>query len=83
MKTLSGSHGSSLTAELPGDVGTFTAASDVLKDSVEWGVPLCPRPRLLGDSGTEDSLPCREMSSEGLSKSAAAGRGQKGQAKTR
>lgn len=67
MKTLSISHGSSLTAELLGDMGTFTAASDVLKDSEEWGVPLCLRPLLLGDNGTGDSLLCKEMCNEGLS----------------
>lgn len=82
MKTLSISHGSSLTAELLGEVGTFTAASDMLKDSADWGVPLCLRPLLLGDNLTEDSLLCKEIRKEGLSKSVAAEKGQKCQAKT-
>lgn len=63
------SHGSSLTAELLGDVGTFTAVSEVLKDSEEWGVPLHLRPLLLGDNGKEDSLLWKEMDG-GLSKPA-------------
>lgn len=68
MKTLSILHGSSLTTELLGDVGTFTAASGVLRDSEEREVPLCLRALLLGDNGSKDSLLWKEMRNEGLSK---------------
>lgn len=62
------SHGSSLTRELLGDVGAFSAASGVLEDSEERQVPFCLRALLLGDSGREDSSLWKEMRNEGLSK---------------
>lgn len=77
MKTLSISHGSSLTTELLGDVGTFTTASAVLKGSEEREVPLCLRALLLGDNGREDSLLWKEMYNEGLSKRATMEKGVK------
>lgn len=66
-----------MTAELLGDVGTFTAASCVLKDSGGRQGPLCRRARPLGDSGREDSLLWKEMRNEGLSNRATMEKGGK------
>lgn len=72
MKTALISHGSSLTTQLLGDVGTFTVASDALENSEDRGVPLGSRPIRLGDSGREDSWLWEEMCEEGLAKRATA-----------
>lgn len=71
------SHGSSLTTELLGDVGTFTTASAALKASAGREAPLCRTALLLGDGGWGDSVLWKEMRNEGLSERATMEKGVK------
>lgn len=68
IKTVSTSHGSSLTTRLLGDVGIFLAASVTPETSEEREVQVCSRTILLGEDGRADSWLWEETCEGGLAK---------------